>query len=457
MGCSASRLHDAEAVQLCKDRKNFIKQALKQRSEFASGHIAYIQSLKRVTTALSRFISEDYKQEFLLPFDPYRTPPLISNKRTGLEIHPLDPGKRNFHVAKYLRWGDHASISVQEQPSTVETIRVESHFAMENGSEDLLIGASSIDPVIRDFGEVRYMRSSIHAPVTVQERYQPTEAIRIESYFPMERNYGINGFFGSCTHMAFSPNYNMSGGDSYPPPPENSQWDFFWNPFTSLDNYAYTNLNYSGYDRIVRDDDDVASLQRLRELEGIPELEEDINSVEMELAEETDEEDRIEDETEVEFDFRINGGDSSGLKPKHGELCNGSTCNSNLKQDIKGFQNKGMGSVEIVADASRGIDVELKGEEKEKKDLVRGSKIEVDDNMSGFTVYMNQRPLCLAEIMREIEMQFERASDAAHEIASLLEAGQVQSNQLCSTPIDLAGLSFIYLSIFLIFYAWILV
>jgi Protein of unknown function (DUF630)/Protein of unknown function (DUF632) len=443
MGCSASRLRDTEAVQLCKDRKIFIKQALEQRSEFASGHIAYIQSLKRVSMALNRFINGDYKQELLLPFDPYITPP-ISKKRPSLEIHTVDLGKRNIHVAKYLRSVRHTSISVQERPPPVETIRVESHFAMENGSADLLIGASSIDPVQQDFGDMRYMRSSIHAPVTVQERHHPTEAIRIESYFPMERNYGIDGFFdaSSYTHVASSPYDNGSGVDNYPPPPtENSQWDFFWNPFTSLDNYTYPNPSYSGYDRIVSDDD-VANLQRVRELEGIPELEDDINSVELE-SEESDEEDMIEDETEGKFDFRINSRDSSGFKSKPGDLCNGSTCNNNIKQDMKGFQNEGMDSVEMVADASRGIDVELKGEEKEKKALVRDSKKDVEDSKPGFTVYMNRRPLCLAEVMREIELQFERASDAAHEITGLLEVGRVQSNQLCSTPSDLAGLSFI--------------
>lgn len=447
MGCSASRLEDAEAVQLCKDRKNFIKQALEQRSKFASGHIAYIQSLKRVSMALDRFINGDYKQELLLPFDPCITPPLISKKRLGPEIHTLDPGKRNFHVAKYLRSGGHTSISVQEQPPPVQTIRVKSHFAMENGGANLFTEASTADPVKQDFGEVRYMRSSSHAPVTVQERYQPTEAIRMESYFPMESNYGIDGFLdaSSYSHVASSSYDDGSGVDSYPPPPpQNSQWDVFWNPFTSLDNYTYPNPSCSGYDRIVSDDD-VASLQRVREQEGIPELEEDINSVELE----SDEEETIEDETEGEFDFRINSRDSSGFKPKPGDMCNGPTCNNNIKQDMKGFQNKGMDSVEVVSDAIRGIDVELKGAEREKKDLVRDSKKEVDDSKPGFTVYMNRRPLCLAEVMREIELQFERASDAAHEITGLLEAGQVQSNQLCLTPSDLAGFSFIYLFFFL--------
>lgn len=431
MGCSASRLEDAEAVQLCKDRKNFIKEALEQRSKFASGHIAYIQSLKRVSMAINRFINGDYKQELLLPFDPYITPPLLSKKQPSLEIHPE---KRNFHVAKYLRSEGTTSISVHERPPTVETIRVESHFAMGNGNADF-----------------RYMRSSSNAPVTVQERHQPAEAIRIESYFPMENNYGIDGFFDASSYStnvaASSSSYdNGSGVDSHPPPsPQNSQWDFFWNPFTSLENnYTYPNPSYSGYDRIISDDD-VAGLQRVREQEGIPELEEDINSVEMESAEEShEEEETVEDETEGEFDFRINSREL-GFKSKPGDMCNGATRNNNIKQEMKGFQNKGMDSVEVVSEGSRGVDVKLKGEERGKKELVRDCKKQVEESKPGFTIYMNRRPLCLAEVMSEIELQFERASDAAHEITGLLEAGRVQSNQLCSTPSDLAGLFFILL------------
>ncbi|KAJ4813852.1 DUF630 family protein (DUF630 and DUF632) [Rhynchospora pubera] len=443
MGCSVSRLQDAEAVQLCKDRTNFIKQALQQRSKFASGHIEYIQSLERVSMALHRFINGDYKQQLLLPFDPYITPPLLAKKRPSLEIHTLDPAERNFHVARYLRPGGNTSISVQQRPPPVEIIRVESHCATENDNAanfftETSTAASSVKHS-QDFGEIRYMKSNSHPSVTVQERHQPAEAIRIESYFPMDSNYVIDGRFfdeSSYNNNASSSYDHGSGLGNYPPSPQNSHWDFFWNPFSSLDNYTYLNPSYSSYDRIVSDDD-VVGLQLVREQEGIPELEDDINSVELESAEESDdeEEDTIENETERESDPGINNQEL-GFRPK---AANMSTASDNIRQDMKGFQDIGMDSVEVVSDALRGVDVELKREEREKKNLVRDSKKDAEESKPGFTVYMNRRPLCLAEVMREIQLQFQRASDAAHEITGLLEAGQVQSNQLSSTPSDLAA------------------
>ncbi|KAJ7955820.1 DUF630 family protein (DUF630 and DUF632) [Quillaja saponaria] len=66
-----------------------------------------------------------------------------------------------------------------------------------------------------------------------------------------------------------------------PPSPQTSQWDFFWNPFSSLDYYGYP--NQSSLDHTVMDDE-VRGLRQVREEEGIPELEED----------ETEQEDTVE-------------------------------------------------------------------------------------------------------------------------------------------------------------------
>lgn len=44
---------------MCRDRRDFIKQALEQRNRFASSHIAYIESMKCVSMALQRFVAGD--------------------------------------------------------------------------------------------------------------------------------------------------------------------------------------------------------------------------------------------------------------------------------------------------------------------------------------------------------------------------------------------------------------
>ena len=64
MGCSQSNLDDEEAVKLCKDRKWFIKQVVEQRTQFATGHATYIQSLKRVSIFQQQQKSRKYLRTF---------------------------------------------------------------------------------------------------------------------------------------------------------------------------------------------------------------------------------------------------------------------------------------------------------------------------------------------------------------------------------------------------------
>jgi Protein of unknown function (DUF630)/Protein of unknown function (DUF632) len=74
MGCSSSKTEEAASVQICKDRKNFIKQAIKHRNQLASSHIAYVQSLRRVSAALCTYVDEN-RYQYLLDsymYHPYR-------------------------------------------------------------------------------------------------------------------------------------------------------------------------------------------------------------------------------------------------------------------------------------------------------------------------------------------------------------------------------------------------
>jgi hypothetical protein len=59
MGCSSSKLDEQEAVKTCQDRKSFVKKATTQRSLLASSHVAYVQSLRRVSLALFYYFAED--------------------------------------------------------------------------------------------------------------------------------------------------------------------------------------------------------------------------------------------------------------------------------------------------------------------------------------------------------------------------------------------------------------
>lgn len=55
MGCSQSKIENEEAVARCKDRKQFMKEAVAARNAFAAAHFAYAMSLKNTGAALSDY------------------------------------------------------------------------------------------------------------------------------------------------------------------------------------------------------------------------------------------------------------------------------------------------------------------------------------------------------------------------------------------------------------------
>ncbi|RZC50352.1 hypothetical protein C5167_018786 [Papaver somniferum] len=55
MGCAQSKIENEEAVTRCKDRKQFLKEAVKNRNYFAATHSAYTVSLRHTGAALSDY------------------------------------------------------------------------------------------------------------------------------------------------------------------------------------------------------------------------------------------------------------------------------------------------------------------------------------------------------------------------------------------------------------------
>ncbi|KAM7480441.1 hypothetical protein LguiA_028654 [Lonicera macranthoides] len=55
MGCTQSKIENEEAVTRCKDRKQFMKEAVSARNAFAAAHSAYSMSLKNTGAALSDY------------------------------------------------------------------------------------------------------------------------------------------------------------------------------------------------------------------------------------------------------------------------------------------------------------------------------------------------------------------------------------------------------------------
>lgn len=55
MGCAQSRIENEESVSRCKDRKQFMRDAVASRNAFAAAHSSYTMSLKNTGAALSDF------------------------------------------------------------------------------------------------------------------------------------------------------------------------------------------------------------------------------------------------------------------------------------------------------------------------------------------------------------------------------------------------------------------
>ncbi|RRT61393.1 hypothetical protein B296_00044218, partial [Ensete ventricosum] len=304
MGCSASRLEDEEAVQMCKDRRNFIKQAIEQRIRFASGHITYIQSLKRVSRALCDFV--DGHEHYDSFSDSFTTPPFTPVKKLSPEIIGI-PFK--------------SSASALNQPEKIIGVPFRSSASTQNRSRESTLHIA------------RYLRSGGSTSVSVEECPQPAETVRINSYYPMD-HYGSDDFFATqstpLNSSFFSSTYDRP---SYPPAsPRNSQWDSFWNPFSSLDTYGYA--YQSSFDQVINDDD-IAGLRQVREEEGIPELEEEGTRGEEECVQPEIQTERYEVDS-GHTRIKDAGENSSGAKNKNRK-----------KREVKEHQSKNLETIEV--------------------------------------------------------------------------------------------------------------
>lgn len=392
MGCSTSKLDDEEAVQLCKDRKNFIKQAVEHRMRFASYHISYVQSLKRVSAALKDYIEGDEPREFTL--DAFTTPPFTPIKKSTTGFISISP----------------SSFPVKPIQSTTNTTV-----------------------------KVNYLRSGGNTSVSVEERPQSPETVRIETYSPIHQ-YGMDSFFSMQSPPMNSSifSYSPNNRPTLPPPsPQNSQWDLFWNPFSSLDYYGYPTR--SSLDSTVLDDE-INGLRQVREEEGIPELEEE---TEQEDVDHNMKDERAhvnvncsKDEVLVEDDDDDDDHDCDSIEDDDEyETDNG----NGSEHEVEGSP-KSKHEVKKFSENTRSLDVskaQSVGRQVSMKEAGFGGDLEANEETPGFTVYVNRRPTSMTEVIKDLETQFTIICNSANEVSALLEASRAQYS---STSNELTGL-----------------
>ncbi|CAJ2668703.1 unnamed protein product [Trifolium pratense] len=135
MGASTSKLDDDKALQLCRERKKFVRQALDGRCSLAAAYVSYVQSLKITGTALKKFAEPEAPIESSLYTSTNATPePLAFNEKASSQFSfsspsasqridpaenfsptPSPPSSTKFH-ANHMKFSTSSSKKVEEKP-----------------------------------------------------------------------------------------------------------------------------------------------------------------------------------------------------------------------------------------------------------------------------------------------------------------------------------------------------
>ncbi|KAL3825598.1 hypothetical protein ACJIZ3_021627 [Penstemon smallii] len=241
--------------------------------------------------------------------------------------------------------------------------------------------------------KINYFLSNGNSSVSVEERPPNSpETFRVDAYSPMH-HYGMDSIFSMEPSPMNRPNYP-------PPSPQASQWDFFWNPFSSLDYYGYPTRSSSVDHTMLDDEND--GVRQVREEEGIPELEEETEHEEIDerinRKEEPNRNVNFDREEVVVEDVDDDSDDSDDSDESESDICEHESVEIAKAQNVGQVSNKET----AVADC------------------------ESKEETPGFTVYVNRRPTSMAEVIKDLEEQFKIACNAAGEVSTVLEASRAQ-------------------------------
>lgn len=170
MGASTSRIDEDKALQLCRERKKFVQQALDGRCLLAAAHVSYVQSLKSTGIALRRFAETEVPVESSLYTSTSATqeqalalteksvshlsnspPPASHSHRDTYSPSPSPPpSSSSFHV-NHMKFKGFSSKKVEEKPpvsivATVSSSSISQSRSMEKMESTPLEESSSMPP-----------------------------------------------------------------------------------------------------------------------------------------------------------------------------------------------------------------------------------------------------------------------------------------------------------------------
>ncbi|XAR73045.1 hypothetical protein NMG60_11019897 [Bertholletia excelsa] len=424
MGCASSKLDDQPAVALCRERCSFLDEAIQQRYKLAEAHLAYMHSLKAVGGSLRRFFDQDLGYSAAGPPSPVlNLPP----QRKGDTEPSGEPPQKAIHQHSHSNSGSHLHFqsdsdledSVSESPLHHYSEDISPLHPYNQGSYADPEALNSYPAEYMNMNmNINYMKSKATPSVSYEQRPMSPETVHMgesSSYYPYpyaNQNpssysyYGYPGYgdgmssFYGAPAPAPSPYgapyqqppvgqgaaASLDASTSKPPPPPPSPprispWEFL-NPFDGYERYpSYTPSRDS---------------KELREAEGIPDLEEE--DFQQEVVKEVHGNEKF-----------VDGGGSGSRGQNYGKAVV-------EDEDVKA---KGSESLyNMRPNFSENDPVEYEVHMVDKKVVDAEEKSGDRGNVATFKVRGD------SEVVREIQVQFERASESGSEVAKMLEVGK---------------------------------
>ncbi|XP_047313399.1 protein ALTERED PHOSPHATE STARVATION RESPONSE 1-like isoform X2 [Impatiens glandulifera] len=388
MGCATSKHDDLPAVTLCRDRCAFLEEAIRHRYSLADAHLAYMLSLKGVGGSLRRFFDQDL--ETAMPPPP---PPPHLQKKGQLEPSGSPVFSKVIHHHNHSNSGSHLHLD-SGSGSDSDDLSLHHHLS---GNNSPFHSYGQIN--YTDFN-VSYTKNNAATSVVYEQRPMIPETVYMgefpSSSYPypsanQNQNQSTYPYYGnffneslhnySSTPVVIPPDASTSMSPPPPPPPQqqNSTWDFF-NPFDSEDKYyqQYTSTSSRASGEV-------------REVEGIPDLEDEEEGFQQEIVK------------EVQEDKKGEGGNSYS-KPV--------VKNDSSSDPVYPARN---------SNSTENNPVEFEVHMVDKK----VDKEEISGDLQGNTPAFNVRFSDDSEIVKEIETLFQRASESGHHLNGILEVGKM--------------------------------
>jgi 6-pyruvoyl-tetrahydropterin synthase len=210
---SRSKNEDDKALVLCQERKRFVREALDGRCAFAAAHFDYIQSLRHVGFALRKLVEPEVPTNSSLYTSTSATP------------EPRAIRQRSMNLSPSL--SHHASDSFSPVPSPLSSGRF----------------------------HINHMKAGGSSVTTVQEKVPIPVTTTLQTSSPVR---------GPAVH-------DLDDSSTFEAPPGTPPWDYF-GLFQPIEN----EISFHDEKELGNDFESADDIRLLREKEGIPELEDEV-------------------------------------------------------------------------------------------------------------------------------------------------------------------------------------